>query len=90
MEFIRKMKTMFLAGGCCNRSRGNHFKLKESRFRLEEIWDFFFARKVVQHWNIAQRSSRKLIAGNNPGQTGWGSEQSDVAEGVTANSTCVM
>jgi len=42
---------------CCNRLRGNGFKLKEGRLRLE-IRETFFTVRVMRHRN---RLSRKLV-----------------------------
>jgi len=45
----RKDRDKLLSGGCCNSTRGNSFKLKESRFRLDTRKKFFTMR-LVKHW----------------------------------------
>jgi len=66
---------------CCNRTRANHFQLKEARFRLD-IRKTFFTLRAAKHKQIAQRGGRCPISGSTQGQVGRGSEQPGLVEHI--------
>lgn len=59
--------------------QGNCFKLKESRFRLDTRKKYFTMR-TVKH-----RLPSQVIGALCLGQAGWGFEQPDLVENVTAH-----
>jgi len=66
---------------CCDRTRGNCFKLKGDRFKLD-IRKKFFTLGVEQ---VAQSSGGCPIPGTIQGRVGWGSEQPDLVVDAPAH-----
>ena len=77
----RKDGDNLFSKACCDRTRSIGFKLREGRFRQEEI--FYNEGGETLGW-VTQRGDGGLIPENIQGQVGWGSEQPGLVNCVPA------